>query len=92
MAPSVTHDSAARRFAITGHSGEAVLRYDLEGSRMIITHTYVPPEWRGRGVAADLVVAALNHARAAGWKVVPQCSYVDVFLRRHPEVADLRSA
>lgn len=90
MAPSVTHDSAAHRFAITDSTGEAVLRYELEGSRMIITNTYVPPEWRGRGVAADLVVAALSHAKTAGWKVVPQCSYVDVFLRRHPEYADLQ--
>ncbi|MEN9677800.1 MAG: hypothetical protein RIS76_3696 [Verrucomicrobiota bacterium] len=67
----------------------ALAEYHLEGGRMALTHTFVPPELRGRGLAERVVRAALEHARTLGLRVVPQCSYVDSFLRRHPELADL---
>ncbi|HRP27273.1 MAG TPA: N-acetyltransferase [Burkholderiaceae bacterium] len=43
----------------------------------------------GRGIAAELVAAALAHARANGWKVRPVCSYVQAYMRRHAETQDL---
>ena len=39
--------------------------------------------------AAQLVEAGLRWAREQGLKVVPACSYVAVFLQRHPEWRDL---
>jgi uncharacterized protein len=44
----------------------------------------------GRGIAAQLVQAALQWARSEGLKVDPVCSYVDVYMRRHSEWQDLR--
>jgi len=35
------------------------------------------------------VRAALAHARAAGWRVRPSCSYVASYMRRHPQTQDL---
>jgi predicted GNAT family acetyltransferase len=51
----------------------------------------VPAAIGGRGIAGRLVRAALEHARAAGLKVVPRCSYVADYLDKHPEYADLRA-
>ena len=65
---------------IDGHL--AVAEYLLEDDRMIFTHTFVPPELRGRGVAEKLVRTALEEARQEGRRVVPQCSYVALFIRR----------
>jgi len=55
-----------------------------------MNHTSVPDELRGQGVAGRLVKTALGAARAAGVKVDPQCSYVALYMERHPEYADLR--
>jgi predicted GNAT family acetyltransferase len=44
---------------------------------------------RGQGVAQVLVEALVADARAQGFKIVPQCSYVAALFRRHPEWADL---
>ena len=56
---NVIHDQASQQFTtdIDGH--RAVLDYTLSGSVMNITHTGVPQAIGGRGVAAELMRAAL---------------------------------
>jgi predicted GNAT family acetyltransferase len=85
----IQHDPGSRQFhvEVEGHTG--VLDYRLRDGVMTITHTGVPEAIGGRGVAAELTRFALDTARANGWKVVPACSYAEVFMRRHPEYADL---
>ncbi len=85
----VTHNSGARRYEAVVEGHLSVCEYELAEGRMIFTHTVVPPELRGRGMAEALVRAALADARAAGRQVVPQCSYVARFIARHQEFADL---
>ncbi|HET6396295.1 MAG TPA: GNAT family N-acetyltransferase [Pseudoxanthomonas sp.] len=87
--PQIRHDADRRRFEteVDGHPAE--LTYRLDGTVMWITHTGVPEPIGGRGVAGRLVRAALDHARAAGWRVVPACSYAAAWMRRHPDYADL---
>lgn len=87
--PEVRHNTAAGRFELETDGRVSVAEYRLEGGRMVITHTFVPPELRGRGLAEKVVRAALEHARKEDLKVVPQCSYVGVFITRHAEFADL---
>lgn len=86
---SIEHDAGAHRFQTTVDGALAVLDYELRDGVMVITHTVVPEAIGGRGIAAQLTRFALDHARAAGWKVVPACSYAAAFLQRHGEYADL---
>jgi hypothetical protein len=85
----VVHNAAASRFEarIEGLLCRADYRFD--GAVMRIFHTEVPPALEGRGIAAALVRAALDHAAANGLKVAPQCSYVRAYMRRHPETHGL---
>lgn len=87
---AVNHDAAARRFTTEVEGQRAVLDYSMSGNVMTITHTGVPPAISRRGIAAELMRAALNSARAAGWKVIPACSYAAAYLAKHPEYADLQ--
>lgn len=86
---TIQHDPDGQRFATSVDGHDAELIYRLRDGRMVIEHTGVPEAIGGRGIAAQLVKAALDHARAAGWKVVPACSYSAVYVQRHPEYADL---
>ncbi|MEV0363449.1 GNAT family N-acetyltransferase [Nocardia fusca] len=52
-------------------------------------HTITFPEFRGRGVAGQVVGYALDETRAAGFEVVATCWYVDDYIGAHPEYADL---
>ena len=89
MKPTIVHDLAASRFSTVVEGQSSVLDYRLHGHVMTIDHTEVPAALRGRGIAAALVQAAFEHARSAGWRVVPACSYAAAFASRHPEHADL---
>lgn len=91
MAEAITvqHNAAAHRYEAVVDGHRSVCEYAMADGRMVFTHTLVPPELRGRGIAEQLVRAALADARAAGHKVVPACSYVAKFIERHKEFADL---
>ena len=79
----------AYRAELPGAGRAAELTWVARGPLRIANHTFVPPEMRGRGVAQQLVEALVADARAQGFTIVPQCSYVDALFRRHPEWADL---
>jgi uncharacterized protein len=82
------HEPERQRFTLPT-TPVSVLDYSLADGRVVFTHTGVPPAYRGQGLAAQLVEAGLGWARAQGLKVVPACSYVALFLQRHPEWRDL---
>lgn len=59
------------------------------GPVRVVEHTLVPRAFEGRGVAGQLVAALIADARAQGFRIEPQCSYVAAQFRRHPEWSDL---
>ena len=87
----VRHNTAESRFEVITDGRLSVADYQLRGGEMVMTHTFVPPELRGRGIAEKLVRAALEYAQGEQLRVVPACSYVDVFIRRHAEFQSLVS-
>ena len=87
----VVHHPVSSRFIAEVDGRQAHLDYELVDGTMRITHTRVPSEIGGRGVAGELVRVAMEHARTEGLKVNPLCSYADAWLERHPEYAGLRA-
>lgn len=87
--PSVEHYPSEQRYELRLGEAQAILTYELEDDRITYTHTFVPVELRGQGIAEQLVKVALADARANQHVVVPQCSYVEKFISRHREYQDL---
>lgn len=88
------HGNEARgeyRAHVPGSRAVGRLTWQALGPARVADHTLVPPEIGGRGVAAALVEALVADARAQGFTIVPQCSYVEAQFRRHPEWAELRA-
>ncbi|MDI1253588.1 GNAT family N-acetyltransferase [Thermomonas sp.] len=87
----IQHDPKTLRFNTVVDDVTGYVEYELAEEVMTLTHTIVPSAIGGRGIAGALVKASLDHARAQGWKVVPQCSYADTWMRRHPDYEGLRA-
>jgi uncharacterized protein len=92
MQIDIRHNRGAQRFEATIDGEVAHVDYRLAGGVMRLVHTEVPPAHSGRGIAAKLVQAAIEHARGSGLKVQPACSYVRNYVRRHPETHSLLAA
>ncbi len=86
---TVQHNRGEHRFETEMDGLVSVAEYELQGTTMVMTHTLVPPQLRGRGIAEKLVRAALEHARSERLRVVPACSYVAVFIERNQEFQPL---
>jgi len=89
MTLAINHNSAAYCFEAEVDGHRCVIDYHLRDKIMTVTHTGVPEQVGGRGIAAVMTQFMLETARSAGWKVVPQCSYTAGYLRKHTEFSDL---
>jgi len=87
----VSLNAAKSRYELSADGYDCIAEYVIHGDRIVFTHTFVPPELRGRGMAEKLIRYALADARTKSLKVVPACSYVATFIDRHQEYHDLRA-
>ncbi len=81
----VLHFPELGRFEIRVGEDIAELEYVMNGSTIIFTHTGVPPALEGQGIGSKLAKTGLEYARANGLKVRSRCSFVSLYLKRHPE-------
>ena len=51
-------------------------------NRIAIDYSWVPPSYRGRGVALKLINRAVEDARAQGFTITPFCGYVAAEFRQ----------
>jgi len=85
---SVSYNTDENEFCINLEGGQkAYIRYKLfdeqsEKTAVDFYTTYVPNEYRSKGLAAILVAAALAWAEQHSFKVLASCSYVALKLNR----------
>jgi len=89
MEEKVIHDKDKSQFNISINNKEVYVDYKIEQNKMNLYHTYTNPELRGKGLAAKVVIAALEYAKKNNLKVEPGCTYVQTFISRHKEYEEL---
>lgn len=89
--PAVGNDTGAGRYQITSDGQTAgAAYYRLRPPDIVVfTHTEVDEAFEGKGLAGQMVKAALDDVRAQGKKVRALCPYVARYIERHPEYGDL---
>jgi uncharacterized protein len=85
----VKHLPEESRFEIELGEKTSYLDYHLSGNIMTYIHAYTPPEYRGKGIAAQVAKYALDYARDHNLKIIPQCPYVRDYVEAHREYQDL---
>ncbi len=86
----ITHNTDQHRYELRV-DGElaSVAEYTRAGGRFVFDHTETADAFRGRGLAEQLVRAALEDVRSRNAGVVPSCWFVAEFIEEHPEFGDL---
>jgi predicted GNAT family acetyltransferase len=90
MDTKIQHDQKNHKFTVNIDGSDCYLNYNLPRNNVIDFYfTYVPGELRGRGIAAQLVEEGLKHAEQNKLKVIPSCSYVNIYIHRHEKYMGL---
>ena len=85
----ITHDSAAHRFQAATGGGEAYIEYnEPEKGVLDMTHTYVAPAERNKGVGEALAAYALDYVRTHDYLVIPSCPFIRKWITEHPQYQD----
>ena len=56
---------------------------------IVFVHTEIDERFGGQGIASQLIRAALDDARERDLQVLPFCPFVNGYIARHREYADL---
>jgi predicted GNAT family acetyltransferase len=89
MTNRVRDNPTRRRYELDVDGAVAFIDYRRHGQVVTMTHAEVPIELRGGGIGSALARGALTLAREGGDRVIPACSFVEAYVRRHPEFRDL---
>ena len=83
-------EKAEKKFIACDGDDCGYIKYRQTDDTLEVLSTFVPPELRGGGRAAEMTRFALNYAREQGLRVDPICTYTQLFLKRNKaEYADL---
>ncbi|HLV05171.1 MAG TPA: GNAT family N-acetyltransferase [Actinomycetaceae bacterium] len=86
----IQHQPEQNRFAaVVGDDVVGIAGYERRDGVIVLTHTVVERAVEGQGVGSALARTALDTARAEGRHVVPVCPFMDAWIRRHAQYADL---
>ncbi len=61
------------------------IEYILAKNKIYLTHTEVPKELEGKGIASAMVKKALEDIERKNLDLVPMCPFVAAYIKRHPE-------
>jgi uncharacterized protein len=94
MALEITRNDSEQRYeARVDGELAGIAAFQMDGDRIVFTHTEVDDRFEGQGIGSQLARHALDDVRARGsLRVVPQCPFIRSWIEKHPEYADLVDA
>ena len=87
--PQTPQKVTTGRFEIERNGEVAFLEYELSENVLVLSHTEVPKDLRGIGLASSLAETALEYARQHNLKVDVVCPIARHYITKHPEYSDL---
>lgn len=76
--------------ATEGAAKAGEMTYSKAGEdKFIIDHTEVNPEFNGKGVGKQMVLAAVEYARENGIKILPLCPFAKATFDKNKDIQDV---
>jgi len=72
-------------FEIPVNDQLAFISYRSSGNVVTLMHTEVPQELEGQGLASAMIEKTLQYLEENNRRIIPRCSFVIAYLKRHPE-------
>ena len=85
----LSENKEKKRFEANIEGKTAIIEYIRTKDKMYLTHTEVPKELEGKGIASEMVKEVLKRIEEEGVKLVPLCPFVAGYIKKHPEYKTL---
>lgn len=82
---TVTNNPQMSRYELIVGDAVAFVEYRVTSKTIIFTHTDVPTILEGKGIGGKLAKGAVEDAIASGYRIEPQCPFINAYIQRHPE-------
>lgn len=89
MSFTLIHNETENKYEYHIDGQIAYITYDDQDGVMHLTHTVVPKELGGQGIAKKLLIDVLAEIKKANKKAKGVCSYVVAFEEKNPDYADI---
>lgn len=87
----IVNNTQASRFEAKVGDKVAMVQYSIADENIIFTHTEVPVEFKGHGIANKMAKVALDWAVSEGYKIQPVCPFIKSYVQRHEEYHSMSS-
>ena len=88
--PDFSDNPQAHRFELRMNGEVAAFsEYNLLADAVMLTHTEVLPQFEGQGLGSKLAKSVLAEVRQRGLHVIPVCTFMAGYIRKHAEYLDL---
>jgi len=85
----IIDNTSKNRFETEVENKTAFIEYKIKDEKIYLTHTKVPKELEGQGIASSLVKEVFSLLEHKNLKMVPACSFIASYVKKHPEYEKL---
>lgn len=83
---TIVHLDDEHRYELRdGDATAGVSTYRRENGVTTFTHTIVDPDYGGQGLGGRIAKHVLDEAVERGDRIVPVCTFIQAYVRKHPE-------
>jgi predicted GNAT family acetyltransferase len=85
MEVKIKENKEKKRFEVEVENKLALIEYIRAEDKIYLTHTEVPSELEGKGIASSMAKQVLQQIKDEDLKLVPLCPFIASYVKRHPE-------
>lgn len=74
-----------KQFELKVNGDMAYIDYEYKNGNIQLNFTEVPESLQGQGIGSKLASQTFDLIGQMGLKVIPECEFVQAWLKRHPE-------
>lgn len=82
---NIADNGSKKRYEANIEGNLAIVEYIVAPDKIFLTHTEVPKELEGKGIASTMVKKVLQEIEKRELKLAPLCPFVAMYLKKHPE-------
>ena len=82
-------NASAKQYELEVEGLKPRIEYIKAQDKIYLTHTEVPKQLEGKGIASLLVKEVLKDIKEKNLTLVPLCPFVALYIKRHPEWKEL---